>query len=378
MSWRGERTKVSWANLGDAYEGIKIELDEAYHRVMESGRFILDAEVRSFERAFSDYCDVRHCVGVGNGLDALHLALRAFDIGQGDEVLVPSNTFVATWLAVTYSGAIPVPVEPDIRTYNMDPALLEGALSKRTRAIIPVDLYGQPADADLIGEVAREHDLVVIGDAAQSHGASFRGRKTGSFYDAECFSFYPIKNMGAAGDAGAVTTNNTEIDEKLRMLRNYGSKKKYEHQILGFNSRLDELQAAFLRIKLNHIDEWNKRRGELAKLYTRLIEEVLKDSSPVVLPFILQEAVSAWHLYVVRVSGRQRVQDRLRQQGIETLVHYPIPPHLQPSYADLGYTAGSLPVAELISKEILSIPLHESMSEEQVEYVAKALVKSLP
>ena len=259
--------RIPFLDLKAASTELREELDAAYHRVMDSGWYILGEEVDAFEAEWAAYCGVRYCVGVGNGLDALHLILRAMDIGTGDEVIVPSNTYIATWLAVSYAGATPVPVEPDPRTFNLDPTRVEAAITPRTRALLPVHLYGQPADMDGLLEVARRHDLRVVEDAAQAHGATYKGRRCGGLADAAGFSFYPGKNLGALGDAGAVTTDDDRIADRVRALRNYGSRRKYYHDEKGYNSRLDPLQAAFLRVKARHLDEWNGRRAELASRY---------------------------------------------------------------------------------------------------------------
>lgn len=370
--------KVPWIELGSLYTSIRDELDDAYFRVMKSGNFVLGPEVEAFEESFAEFCGVRHCVGVGSGLDALHLALLSLGIGPGDEVLVPSNTFIATWFAVSYCGATPVPVEPDVRTYNMDPRLIRKSLSKKTKAIIPVDLYGQPADADAITEVAKEYNLFVVGDAAQSHGASYHGKRTGSFYDAECFSFYPVKNLGAYGDGGAVTTNSDAIADRLRLLRNYGSTQKYHHVVSGYNSRLDELQAAFLKVKLNHLERWTRARRATAQLYTRLIQDRVGGGNGITLPHTMPGVDASWHLYVIRLKERDRIRRSLQDEGVATLIHYPVPPHMQPPYTSTGITPRSLPVAESISSEVLSLPLHPLITEEEVQFVVESLVELIP
>jgi dTDP-4-amino-4,6-dideoxygalactose transaminase len=345
---------IPFLDMKAPYLELQLELDSAYRRVMRSGSYILGAELEAFEAEFAEYCSVRHCIGVGSGLEALHLALRGWDIGAGDEVIVPSNTYIATWLAVTCTGATPVPVEPVLSTYNLDPAMIEAALSPRTKAILPVHLYGQPADMDAINEIARRHGLKVLEDAAQAHGAEYKRRRTGSLGDAAGFSFYPGKNLGAFGDAGAVTTNDAELADRIRLLRNYGSKKKYVHEVIGFNSRLDELQAALLRVKLKQLDEWNRRRREVAAWY---MEHLPRTFPTFELPAVPDWASPCWHLFVVRVADRDSVQAMLAKRGIGTLIHYPIPPHMQDPYGDLGRAAGGFPIAERISKEALSIPM---------------------
>ncbi|HLM01516.1 MAG TPA: DegT/DnrJ/EryC1/StrS family aminotransferase, partial [Pyrinomonadaceae bacterium] len=320
--------KVPFLDLKAVYSEIKDELDEAYARVMSSGWYILGAEVEAFENEFAAYCGAKHCIGVANGLDALHLVLRGYGIGEGDEVIVPANTYIATWLAVSYAGATPVAVEPDIETYNLDPRKIEAAITPRTRAIMPVHLYGQPAAMDALNEIARKHHLKVIEDAAQAQGARYKNRPTGSLSDAAGFSFYPGKNLGAFGDAGAVVTSDDELADAVRLLRNYGSRVKYHNEVKGFNSRLDPLQAAFLSVKLRHLDDWNARRRKIARKYI----EALSDCSKIVLPVLEEEAESVWHLFVVRCAERERLQNFLKERGVETLIHYPVPPHLSEAY----------------------------------------------
>jgi len=331
---------------------LRPQLEGAFDQVLNSGWFILGKEAEAFEHEFAAYCEAEHCVGVGNGLDALHLILRAYDIGPGDEVIVPANTYIATWLAVSYAGATPVPVEPDERTYNIDPSLIEATITPQTKAIIPVHLYGQPADMDPINAIAASHGLKVIEDAAQSHGARYKGRRVGSLGDAAGFSFYPGKNLGALGDGGAVVTNNSELAEKVRILRNYGSQMKYHNEVKGFNSRLDELQAAFLRVKLRHLDEWNARRQQAANVYISQLTD-----ADLTLPFVPDWAEPVWHLFVVRHPQRDALQKRLQQAGIGTMIHYPIPPQLQPAYAELGFSEGAFPLTEAIHREVLSLPM---------------------
>ena len=299
--------KIPFLDIKASYLELKEGFDAAYQRVMDSGWYIQGEELKAFETEFAEYCGVKHCIGVGNGLDALHLILRAMDIGEGDEVIVPANTFIATWLAVTYAGATPVPVEPDERTYNIAPSKIEAAITKRTKAIMPVHLYGQPADMDPIVEIAARYNLKVIEDAAQAHGAKYKGRHTGGLGDAAGFSFYPGKNLGAFGDGGTVTTNDAELAKKVRMLGNYGSSVKYKNDIKGFNSRLDELQAAFLRVKLKKLAEWNKRRKVIANCYLNELEGV-KD---IILPYVPDWADPVWHLFVVHTKERYKLQHYL-------------------------------------------------------------------
>ena len=349
---------VPFLDLRAPYGELKAEFDAAAARVMGSGSFILGGEVEAFESEFAAYCGARHCVGVANGLDALHLALRAMDIGAGDEVIVPSNTYIATWLAVSYAGATPVPVEPDARTYNLDPARLEAAVSERTRAVMPVHLYGQPADMDAIREVASAYGLKVIVDAAQAHGARYKGRRAGSLADAAAFSFYPGKNLGALGDGGAVTTDDDDVARRLRVLRNYGSQKKYFNETKGINSRLDELQAALLRVKLARLDEWNGRRKRIAETYLRELE----GAPDLTLPFVPDYADPVWHLFVVSHPRRDELQRHLAERGVGTIIHYPLPPHLQQAYAELNYGPGAFPLSEAMADEVLSLPMGPHLS----------------
>jgi len=341
----------------------------AFSKVLNSGRLIAGEELQAFESEFAKWCGAEHCVGVGNGLDALHLVLRAWGIGSGDEVLVPSNTFIATWLAVSHCGATPVPVEPDPSTYNIDAARLEAAISPKTKAIVPVHLYGQPADMDKVLAVARDHGLKVLEDAAQAHGASWRGRRAGSLGDAAGFSFYPGKNLGALGDGGAVTTSDGALAEQLRKLRNYGSEIKYQHQEIGWNSRLDELQAAFLRAKLPRIDQDNAERAAIARQYST----GLANCPNIVLPTVLPSCDSVWHLFVVQHPDRDRLAAHLKSHGIETLVHYPVSPHMQTAYASLGIEPGALPVAQSLHGRVLSLPIWPGMTNAQVDAVIDSI-----
>lgn len=329
------------------------EFHLALDKVLDSGWLILGQECKSFEVEFAAYCGAKECIGVGNGLEALHLVLRAWNIGPGDEVIVPSNTYIATWLAVTYTGATPVPVEPDGKTYNIDPRLIEKAITSRTKAIIAVHLYGQAAEMSAINEVAKKHDLKVLEDAAQAHGAEYMGHRVGAIGDAASFSFYPGKNLGALGDAGAIVTNDSALANHLRALRNYGSHVKYHNEVLGFNSRLDELQAAFLRMKLPLLNSDNDHRAEIAKIYHRNLAGIKN----LTLPVLASGNISAWHLFVVLHPQRDKMADFLADQGITTMIHYPVPPHLQPAYFDLGFKKGDFPISEKIHAEILSLPI---------------------
>ena len=359
---------VAFLDLSSAYSELRQEIDAAVSRVLASGHYILGPEVDAFEQEYAAYCGARHCVGVANGLDALHLALRALGVGAGDEVIVPSNTYIATWLAVSQCGATPVPVEPDPATHNLDPERVEAAITPRTKVILPVHLYGQPADLDPILSIARRHGLRVLEDAAQAHGARYKGQRISAHGDAVAWSFYPGKNLGALGDAGAVTTNDPELADRLRVLRNYGSRVKYVNEVQGWNSRLDPLQAAILRVKLAHLDEWNARRAEIAALYLRELADC-----GVVLPQVPDWAQPVWHLFVVRHPRRDDFQQRLAQAGIQTLIHYPIPPHRQAAYAGLGIAPGTLPIAERLAAEVLSLPIGPHLSGAQAEQVVAAV-----
>lgn len=358
---------IPFLDLARLHKPIRMQLDEACRRVVDSGWFIMGPELEAFEVEFAHYCDVRHCIGVGNGLEALHLLLRAYGIGPGDEVIVPSNTFIATWLAVSECGATPVPVEPRIDTHNIDSDLIANAITSRTRAIIPVHLYGQPADMDPINDLASKHGLVVIEDAAQAQGARYKTRRVGSLGHAAATSFYPGKNLGALGDGGAVLTNDDAIAEKVRQLRNYGSKVKYQHDLAGYNSRLDEIQAAFLRVKLKMLDEWNSRRSEIADQYSALLNGANLD-----LPSVPDYAQPVWHLYVIRSKLRDALKAHLDRRGVATVIHYPIPPHRQACYS--GYQSCNLPLAETLAREVLSLPMSPLMNYEEVEYVARAVI----
>lgn len=361
--------KIPFIDLKAAYLELKDELDAAYRRVMDSGWYILGEEVEAFENEFAEYCGAKHCVGVANGLDALHLILKGYDIDEGDEVIVPSNTYIATWLAVSYAGAVPVPVEPDVNTYNLAPERIKAAITERTKAIIPVHLYGQPAAMDEINEVARKYNLKVIEDAAQAQGARYKGSRTGVLGDAAGFSFYPGKNLGAFGDAGAVTTNDDHLAEQIRMLRNYGSKQKYYNEVKGYNSRLDPLQAAFLRVKLKCLDKWNNRRAEIAACYLKNLDGV----SDLILPFVSEETNPVWHLFVLRHPQRDALQKYLEKAGISIVIHYPVPPHLSEAYTDLNLKKADYPRASAIADTIFSLPISPHIETEQVEYVCNTL-----
>ena len=361
--------QVPFSELLPGYRELKSEIDDAVIRVLSSGQYILGEVVLDFENKFSAYCDAEYSVSVANGFDALHLALRAMNVGYGDEVIVPSNTYIATWLAVSQCGAIPVPVEVDRKTYNINPELIEEAITPKTKVILPVHLYGQPADLDPIIELAQKYNLLVLEDAAQAHGSSYKGKRIGSHGDAVTWSFYPGKNLGAFGDGGAVTTNNLELAERIRVLRNYGTEFKYVNKVKGYNSRLDSIQAAMLNVKLKCLDEWNERRKLLAKRYNKGLW-----GSDYILPAVPEWGDPVWHLYVIRSSHRDSLQSYLNKAGIGTLVHYPIPPHLQQAYSDLGYKRGDFPLTESIADEILSLPMGPHLSDSDQEKVIESLL----
>jgi dTDP-3-amino-3,4,6-trideoxy-alpha-D-glucose transaminase len=358
---------VPFFDLRSHHAGLAQELGAAFRAVLESGRFILGQETEAFETEFARYCGVRHCIGVSNGLDALRLVLEALGIGAGDEVIVPCQTFIATWSAVSAVGARPVPVEPEPATYNLDATRIEDAITSKTRAILPVHLYGNPADMDSIAEIARRRGLAVIEDAAQAHGARHRGRRTGALGLAAAFSFYPAKNLGALGDGGAITTDDAALAQKLRSLRNYGSERKYLHQDRGWNARLDELQAAFLRVKLRKLDSWNERRRAIARQYLGALSGMRLE-----LPVVRDWAEPVWHLFVVLSAERDALRAALERDGIETMVHYPTPPHLQPCYRDLGYAVGSFPIAERLHRNCVSLPLNPTLSDDDVRQTIEA------
>ena len=361
---------IPFLDLKAPYLELKQELDEAIARVVSSGWFIGGPVVDQFEADYATYCGANHAVGVANGLDALHLALRALDVEPGDEVIVPSNTYIATWLAVSQCGATPVPVEPDARTYNLDPARLEAAITARTKVILPVHLYGQPADMDPILATARKHGLKVLEDGAQAHGAKYKGKRLGAHGDAVAWSFYPGKNLGAMGDGGAVTTNDPQIADRLRVLRNYGSRVKYVNEVQGFNSRLDPLQAAILRVKLGHLDEWNARRSAIAAQYQLGLAECA-----LILPNVPGWAEPVWHLFVVQNANRDALHKALADVGVDTLIHYPLPPHLQGAYKDAGMVQGSLPLAERLGEQVLSLPIGPHLESSHLEVIVAHVAK---
>ena len=360
--------QIPFLDVGAAYKELKPEIDAAIVRVLDSGWYILGPEVEAFEAEWATYCEAEHAIGVANGLDALHLALLAMGVGPGDEVIVPSNTYIATWLAVSQCGATPVPVEPVEATYNIDPARIETAITPRTKVILPVHLYGQPADLDPIHALARKHGLRVLEDAAQAHGARYKGRRIGAHGDAVAWSFYPGKNLGALGDGGAVTTNDAEIADRIRVLRNYGSRVKYANEVKGFNSRLDPIQAAVLRVKLRVLDEWNARRQGIAQRYLEGLA-----GSGLVLPQVPEWAEPVWHLFVVRHPERDALVKRLNEAGVGTLIHYPVPPHLQEAYAEMGFGVGAFQVAERMAEEVLSMPVGPQLPFDQANWVIAAV-----
>jgi len=360
--------KVPFLDLRAAYLELKPEIDVAIARVLDSGWYIFGPEVEAFEAEWAEYCGASHAVGVGTGLDALTLALRALEIGPGDEVIVPSNTYIATWLAVSAVGATPVPVDPDESTYNIDPALISAAITPRTKALLPVHLYGQPADLDPILAIARTHNLAVVEDASQAHGALYKGRRIGAQGDVVCWSFYPGKNLGALGDAGAITTNRADLADRIRLLCNYGSGVKYVNEVRGSNSRLDPLQAAVLRVKLKVLDDWKARRKSLAAMYLETL-----DTCELILPFVPEYADPVWHLFVVRYPRREALRQYLMEAGIGTMIHYPIPPHMQQAYADLGIPEGALPIAETMACEVLSLPIGPHLTDEFAREALSAL-----
>ena len=355
--------KVPFLNLRRNYQVIQKEIDKSIAKVIQSGNYILGNEVESFESEYAKFCKVNYCVGVANGLEALQIALTSLDVGNGDEVIVPSHTFIATWLSVSHVGAIPIPVEPDPNTYNIDPKLIATKITKKTKAIIMVHLYGQPADINSIMAIAKKNNLYVIEDAAQSHGASYKNKMIGSHGDIVAWSFYPGKNLGAFGDAGALTTKSKKLYEKIKILRNYGSREKYVNSLIGFNSRLDPIQAAILSIKLKLLKKTNLLRRKIAKKYIDKIEPLC------FIPSTDKLSEHVWHLFVIRHERRDKLRAQLDNYGVSTLIHYPIPPHLQKAYSFLNLKKGSLPITEKICSEVISLPLDPYMSNDEIDYV---------
>ena len=359
---------IPFLDLGAATRELKADINAAVERVVASGWYVGGREVEAFETAWASHCGASHCVGLGNGLDALHLAMRALGIGPGDEVIVASNGFIATLLGVSMAGATPVLVEPDPATHNLDPARIEAAITPRTRAILPTHLYGQPADLDAIRAIADAHGLKLIDDAAQAHGSRYKGKPIGGLADVSCWSFYPSKNLGALGDGGAVTTSDPDLARRIRALGNYGSAVRYVNDERGVNSRLDALQAAVLAVKLERLDEWNDRRRAIAAFYGEALA-----GTGLILPDVPDWAEPVWHLYVVQSADRDRLAARLAEAGVQTLIHYPIPPHRQKAYADLGLGAGSFPIAEQLASSDLSLPIGPHLSMREAEQVADAV-----
>ncbi len=352
---------VPFLDVGATYQELKDELDAAYRRVMDSGWFVMGAELEAFEGECAAHTGVSHCVGVSNGLDAIHLSLRALGVGPGDEVIVPSHTYIATWLGVSMCGATPVPVEVDRTSYNLDPALIERAVTRRTKAILPVHLYGQPARMDAVKRIANRYGLLIVEDVAQAQGARLFEQRVGSFGHASAFSFYPGKNLGAFGDGGAITTSDAELAERIRSLRNYGSKVKYYHEVHGYNARLDELQASFLRVKLKFLDEWNDRRRRHAAAYL----EAFSGIPELTLPGSPSDSEHVWHLFVVRHPKRDALREKLAEAGVQTVLHYPVPPHLAQASREYGFSHGSFPIAEAISDTVLSLPMGPHLTDAQ-------------
>ena len=360
--------KIPFASFLPMEKKLNTEIREAFERVFTRSWYIEGMEDEAFEKAFAAYCGTKYCIGVGNGLDALMLTLKALEVGEDDEVIIPSNTFIATALAVTYAGAKLVLVEPDIRTFNIDPVKIENAITEKTKVIMPVHLYGQTCDMDPIMDIAKKYHLKVVEDSAQAHGASYKGKKAGSFGDASGFSFYPGKNLGALGDAGAVVTSDPKIEKKVRALGNYGSDYKYHHIYQGSNSRLDEMQAAFLSAKLPLLDEMNEERRRIADRY---LKEIQNDK--IILPFVIEDCVPIWHIFAVRCRERDQLENYLNQKEIGTNKHYPIPIHLQECYKDLGFKQGDYPIAEEISETQLSLPMYYGMTDDEISYVIDAV-----
>jgi len=362
---KGKGMKVPFFDAKEQYQSIKDEVDANLQQVMNSCRFVLGENVKSFEREFASFCGAKYAVGVANGTDALRLALLAYAIGKGDEVITVPNTFIATTEAISQTGATIVFVDIDLSTHNISVSQIEGAVTERTRAIVPVHLFGQPADMEPIMRMARKHNLKVIEDACQAHGGEYKRKKVGSIGDAGCFSFYPSKNLGACGDGGMMVANDRKIAQKVRILRDHGQMKKYEHLAEGYNSRLDEIQAAVLRVKLKRLDEWNKLRRKNASIYNELLEDV----DEIVTPSEAEYAKHVYHLYVIRTRRRDELQEWLKSKGIGTGLHYPIPLHLQRAYEYLGYKEGDFPVAEESAKQIVSLPMFPELTGEEIEAV---------
>jgi len=360
---------IPFSELKTQYENIKNEIHDAFEQVFESSWFVLGKNVEAFEKEFASYCNARYGIGVGSGTEALHLALLASGIQPGDEVITVANTAVPTISAISFAGATPVFVDIDADSYTMNPKLIEAKITEKTRGILPVHLYGQAADLHPILKIAKKHNLKVIEDACQAHGAEYHGKKVGALGNLGCFSFYPSKNLGAYGDGGMVVTNDPELADRVWMLRNYGQRKRYYHDVKGFNSRLDELQAAFLRKKLKHLNKWNERRRQLAQIYHDNLGSV------VVKPIEKDFAYHIYHLYVIRCQRREELQEYLMENGIQTLIHYPVPAHLQQAYRDLNIKPGSFPITEKYAAEILSLPMYPELTDDDVFYIADKINK---
>jgi len=363
--------KIPLLDLKKQYLSIKKEIDQAIKRVLNSTQFILGENVQKFEKEFSKFCGTKYAIGVGNGTDALYLSLRALNISKGDEVIIPVNTFIATAEAITLNGAKPVFVDIDLNTFNIDPEKIEKAITKKTKAIIPVHLFGQPADMSPILKIARKYRLYVIEDCAQAHRAKYKNKKIGSIGDVACFSFFPGKNLGAYGDAGIVITNNKKLAQKIHMLRNHGREKKYIHRMEGINSRLDEIQAAILRVKLKHLNKWNKARQKNAKIYDKLF----RNMNDIITPRIIKNTQSVYYFYTICVKNRKKIQKKLKEKGVSTGIHYPVPLHLQPAYKYLGHKRGDFPKAEKQSNEILSLPIYPELAEKQIKFIVNIIKK---
>ena len=358
--------EIKYLDLQAQYQSIKSEIDTAIQKVLDSSAYVLGPAVSEFESAFAEYCGTKFAIGVNSGTSALTLALRALDIGPGDEVITAANTFIATAAAIEHAGGRPVLVDVDPETRNMDPVLLKMAITSRTRVIIPVHLYGRPGDMDPILQLAARHDIAVLEDAAQAHGARYKGAKAGSIGRMAAFSFYPGKNLGAYGEAGAVTTDDSEVDRKVRMLRDHGSDKKYVHDVLGYNARMEGIQGAVLKVKLAHLDRWNAERNRVARLYNQLLTNL-----PIKLPSFEDDIEQVFHLYVIETEQRDQLQKYLGEQGVPSLIHYPIPIHRQKAFDHLDHRAGDFPITEKLADEILSLPIYPEMSDEQVTFVAE-------
>jgi dTDP-4-amino-4,6-dideoxygalactose transaminase len=363
--------QIPFLNFQPMHSMLKPAMEQAFNNVYDSYWYIHGKQLQTFEQAYASFNKVSNCVGVSNGLDALHIALKTLGIGKGNEVIVPSNTYIATWLAVSYVGATIVPVEPDIHTYNIDVAKIEAAITSHTKAIMPVHLYGQPCEMDAIMALAKKYNLFVIEDNAQAQGAQYNQQYTGSFGHINGTSFYPGKNLGALGDAGAITTNDSQLAKKAAILRNYGSEKKYYNEQIGYNMRLDEMQAAFLNVKLPHMHTWNTERQQIAAWYN----EALQGVGDLVLPKVASNATHVYHLYVIRSTKRNELQTYLNNNGIGTLIHYPIPPHLQEAYKHLGFAKGSFPIAEELAETSLSLPVWIGLTKEKVENISRSIKK---